>query len=41
MDATHCAAALSRYAVEGRYPGDWLTPTNEEANTALQLAREL
>ena len=41
MDATHCAAALSRFAVEGRYPGEWPTPTNEEAHKALQLAREL
>jgi HEPN domain-containing protein len=40
-EATERVAPLSRFAVEGRYPGDWPTPTNEEAHKALQLAREL
>jgi HEPN domain-containing protein len=38
-EATDQVAALSRFAVERRYPGDWPTPTNEEAHKALRLAR--
>jgi HEPN domain-containing protein len=35
------AEALSMYAVEARYPGDWLQPGRAEADDALEIARQV
>jgi hypothetical protein len=32
---------LSVYAVEARYPGDWLQPGRAEADDALEIARQV
>ena len=32
-------ASLTQWAVEARYPGDWPTATNAEADTAVEQAR--
>ena len=35
------AAPLTRYAVEGRYPGPWLNPGEKEAREALDVATQV
>jgi HEPN domain-containing protein len=35
------AGSLTRYNVEGRYPGDWNPPTRDEAEKAVAIARKL
>jgi HEPN domain-containing protein len=32
---------LSSYAIEGRYPGNWDPPTSKEAESALEIARQV
>jgi hypothetical protein len=32
---------INRYAVEGRYPGDWEPIAREEAETAVAVARQV
>jgi HEPN domain-containing protein len=37
----HYAAILNSYAVESRYPGDYVEPEREEAEEALRMATEI
>jgi HEPN domain-containing protein len=39
--ASKAAAAISRYAVESRYPSVWPKPTAADARRALRLARAM
>jgi hypothetical protein len=35
------AVPLTKYAVEARYPGPWGNPSEAEARTALDLAKQV
>lgn len=34
-------ATVNRYAIEGRYPGDWEPITREDAEEAVEMARKV